>query len=259
MFQISSAIRVSLPKEEVVYLDTRVIDGKQFFCANKKDRKFERLLMAASTKREGEHRPLSKTSIVEGIAKMRDELVWKDIGMPPPGARQNRHYSKTQLMQLLALEDTASAMIVPGMGEVKSCSVTVLKTKPGSSLWVEATVATFEFLSNIVAHERECATTHRTRQSQLATSSCVGVSTVKDGGYRARKRTQDGTIKNKFFKVQKFDDEDGARDAAQDFVNGMSEDNGDVADEGEEQPEEQPELCDDRDGPSDVEGSASAM
>ena len=75
------------------------------------------------------------------------------------------------------------------------------------------------------------------------------MSTVKDGGYRARKRTQDGTIKNK----------DDARDAAQDFVNGMSEDNGDVADEGEEQPEEQPELCDDRDGPSDVEGSASAM
>jgi hypothetical protein len=207
MITVSTAVKVKSDSVADAFLDARIIyhDGAAlyFVCANKADRKFERILLNGATHdRRSESRPLAKTSVLETLVKLRDDMVWKMIKLLPPDIRHNRHYTKDAAMRLLAAEDTCEELTTPDIQGVDGITIKVLKTKPGTALWIEASSSVFKFLADVVAAERSSKTVHRKQQRNAEShveTGVKGVSTVtRRGQLRARKRTVGGDVVNKY-------------------------------------------------------------
>ncbi len=209
MFAVTPAVKVKAGSGPDAFIDSRSIqcNGEQlhFVCANKAERKFERILLnGAPYDRRVESRPLAKTTIIETIGKLKDDLVWKAIDVEPPTVRQNRHYSKHAAMKMLAAEDTCEDIQLPDIQGVVGITMKVIKTKPGTALWIEATPTVFKYLADVVAAERAANATHR-KHGRNACSDVElpkGASTTKKGHIRARKRTAEGAIVNKYVNME---------------------------------------------------------
>ena len=194
--------------DDPVFLEVRYGDAdageerRAFFCVSKYDRRFERLV----TSRGSDNRPLSKTTVIEQIARLRDDLVYKDINRQPSTSR-NKHYNREAKSLLLSVEGSYGQVRAPGAYGVEGIWMNVLKDKPATSVWVEATEEVVQYFIDVVAAERDSGKHHRVAPRLLIEPSeriddkgvCVSRAT---GHVRARHKDDTGKTINKFIKIK---------------------------------------------------------
>ena len=234
---------------QAVYMSCRVsvscevIDGKKFVRLSKGDKKIARLLVSGGSKsgdNEEQHlvepRPLSHTSIIETIIKLRDDAF--DAAVPNVGPGPRRYNNKPTKRKLLELPDICQVEL-PAIGPTVMTLANVKMEKPCvRTVAIELTDTVLEYLHAVCEYQRGLESEKR-QHPRVHHDNCPlgpGLSKVYEGKYaggiRASHSLDNGKKQTSFFVVGDACREDVIAKATQFAMSGRQQPS-DSASEGE--------------------------
>lgn len=142
------------------------VSGRKFIKVTKSNPRIERLLTG---KAAGQHRQLTRTTIVETLTALRNAKREEFVAMDTSGhAKEDLGlYEETEQTVKrskvsAALVPQYSDIVAPQVGIVAGLPMAVLLSQPHTALWVEATQENVEYLFNVVSEQLKAPIGDRT-------------------------------------------------------------------------------------------------
>ena len=166
MALVRDALEIVLEGGKSVLLNVTVVDGKRFYKLTPSDRKFETILVSGCRDRtpskDRAYRSQASITVTKALKALHDSHVFTLIDPSgrrrgPDGCHSHQQYNPKELSTFMQHEGSVLTINAPQYGDAEGIPIRALIAKPRTTLSIELTTETVQYLIAAVSHLSEQA------------------------------------------------------------------------------------------------------